>query len=92
MSYWDDERAVTILRNCRAAMIEGRKILVVETVLPEGNAPSLGKFNDLIMLLFLRGLERTEAEWHSLFDCAGLRIARLVPTQSHLHVIECVRK
>lgn len=89
---WDDERAVTILRNCRAAMEEGGKILVVETVLPEGNAPSLGKLNDLIMLVFLRGLERTEAGWHSLVDRAGLRIARLVPTPSHLHVIECVRQ
>jgi hypothetical protein len=89
---WDDERAVTILRNCRAAMREGGKILVVETVLPEGNTPSLGKLNDLIMLLFLRGFERTEAEWHSLCDRAGLRMARLVLTPSHLHVIECVRK
>lgn len=89
---WDDERAVTILRNCRAAMREGGKILVVETVLPEGDAPSLGKLNDLIMLVFLRGLERTEAEWHSLCDRAGLRTARLVPTQSHLDVIECISK
>jgi hypothetical protein len=73
-------------------MKEGGKILIVETVLPEGNAPSLGKLNDLIMLLFLRGLERTEAEWRSLCDRAGLSMARLVPAPSHLHVIECVRK
>jgi hypothetical protein len=44
---WNDEQCITILQNCRQAMNPGGKVLVVEMVLPEGNAPSIGKFLDL---------------------------------------------
>src|SRR5262249_41122245 len=50
---WEDERALTILKNCHQAMTENGRVLVVEMVIPEGNTPSLGKFLDLEMLLFL---------------------------------------
>src|SRR5262249_37432471 len=37
---WDDERCVTILHNCRAAMNESGKLLIVEPVLPAVVKPS----------------------------------------------------
>jgi hypothetical protein len=52
---WNDEQCIAILSNCRKAMATGGKVLVVEMVLPEGNEPSIGKFLDLDMLLFLPG-------------------------------------
>ena len=73
-------------------MTEGGKVLVVEMVIPEGDAPSLGKFLDLEMLLFLRSFERTEAEYRTLFERAGFEITRIVPTPSPYSVIEGVRK
>jgi hypothetical protein len=89
---WDDERAATILRNCHRSMTENGKLLVVEMVLPEGNAPSLGKLLDLEMLvLFLHAHERTEAEYHALFELAGFRLTRIVPTKSAYSIIEGVR-
>jgi hypothetical protein len=68
---WEDERALTILQNCHRAMKENGKLLVVEMVIPEGNAPSLGKFLDLEMLLFLHSYERTEVEYRALFERQG---------------------
>jgi hypothetical protein len=79
---WDDARAVTILTNCRQAMPEQGKLLVVESVIPAGNVPSLGKFADLHMLVRLGGRERTEAEYRTLFAVAGLRLTNILLTPS----------
>lgn len=89
---WDDERAATILKNCHRSMAENGKLLVVEMVIPEGNAPSLGKLLDLEMLvLFLHAHERTEAEYRTLFERAGFRLTRILPTKSAYSVIEGIR-
>ena len=88
---WDDERALTILQNCHRAMTENGKLLVVEMVIPEGNAPSLGKFLDLEMLLFLHSYERTEAEYRALFERARFRLTKIVPTRMPHSVIEAIR-
>jgi hypothetical protein len=88
---WDDEHALTILKNCHQAMTENGKLLVVEMVIPEGNAPSLGKFLDLEMLLLLHSCERTEAEYRALFERAGFRSTRIVPTRMPHSVIEAIR-
>ena len=48
---WDDEKSLTILRNCNAVMSPGNKLLLVESVIPPGNDPFMGKFLDLTMML-----------------------------------------
>lgn len=88
---WDDERSLTILRNCHRAMTENGKLLLVEVVLPPGNEPSFGKIMDIEMMLLPGGTERTEAEYRELFAAAGFRLTRIVPTQSPASVIEGVR-
>ena len=88
----DDERALAILSNYREAMAEGGRLLVVEMVIPEGDAPSPGKFLDLEMLLFMRSFERTEAEYRDLLARAGFELTRVVPTPSPYSVIEGVRR
>jgi hypothetical protein len=89
---WDDEKARTILRNCRKALAgkAGAKILLVEAVISPGNTPELGKFIDLEMMTLPGGRERTEEEFHNLFASAGLRLTRIVPTQSPVCVVEGV--
>ena len=88
---WDDERALVILRNCRRAMTDGARLLLVETVIAEGNAPHFGKLLDLEMLLFTGGRERTEAEYRTLLARAGFRLTRVVPTRSPLSIVEAVK-
>ncbi len=71
---WDDEKALAILRNCRLAMGNSAKILLLEMVIPPGDAPFFGKLLDLNMLVNFGGQERTEAEYHDLLSAAGLRL------------------
>ncbi|MFE3203716.1 methyltransferase [Embleya sp. NPDC059237] len=85
---WDDEQCVRILRNCRRAMASGGRVLVVDAVLPQGNEPHQGKALDLMMMASLVGRERTEADFARLFDAAGLRLVRVVPTPTVLSIVE----
>ena len=89
---WDDEKALTILRNCHAAMPQDGKLLIVESVIPAGNEPFGGKLLDLVMLLIPGGKERTEQEYRALLDQAGFELTRIVPTETELSVIEAHRK
>ena len=59
---WSEEQCLTILGHCRRAIGPNGRLLIVETVLPEGDTPHQGKLQDLVMLVFPGGQERTEAE------------------------------
>lgn len=85
---WDDDKSVTILKNCRKAMGDKGRLLVVEGVVPPGNEPSISKFFDLAMMVLPGGMERTEAEYGQLYEAAGFRLTRIVPTKTWISVIE----
>jgi hypothetical protein len=85
---WPDDKATTILRNCREAVRAGGKLLLVELVLAPGNAADLGKVLDLEMLVIAGGKERTEAEYRRLLAGAGWRLTRVLPTKSPTQVVE----
>jgi hypothetical protein len=85
---WHDERALTILQNCKKAMPAHAKLLVIENVIPPGNEPSFGKWLDLNMLVIPGGKERTEAEYRDLYAKAGFRLTRILPTPAAVSVIE----
>lgn len=85
---WDDERSVAILKNCRRAMTKGGKVLLVEAVIGPGTTTAFSKFMDLNMLVMTGGRERTEAEYRALFDAAGLRLARVIPTHTEMSILE----
>lgn len=87
---WDDQRSRQILANCRRAMRPDSRLLLVEMIIPPGNSPFLGKLLDLNMLVVPGGLERTEQEYRELLASAGLRLVRVVPTESEVSVIECL--
>jgi hypothetical protein len=87
---WDDERCVAILAQCRRAMPDHAKLLVVELVLPEGDEPFLGKWLDLHMLVLLGSRERTASEYDALFRAAGFKLVRVVPTPPGPSVVEAV--
>lgn len=88
---WDDDRAITILRNCGRAMPRGAKLLLVEMVIPPGDAPFFGKLLDLMLLVNLGGRERTSEEYRALLSAAGFRIARIIPTGTPSSIIEAFR-
>ena len=84
---WDDDDAVTILRNVARAMGPAGTLLVIDEVLQPGDDPHFGKFEDIVMLALLTGRVRTEAEFVALFDAAGLRLAEVLPTAAPTSVI-----
>jgi hypothetical protein len=85
---WDDKKCLTILRNCHRAMRPTNKLLVIESVIPPGNEPFVGKFLDLQMLLIPGGKERTENEYRSMFERACFELSRIVPTGTEVSIIE----
>jgi hypothetical protein len=89
---WNDELAAKTLMNCRDAMAENGKILVIEPVVPGGNEPSVSKLLDITMLVMQHGGRvRTEGEHRALFETAGLELTRVIPTPSPLRLVEGVR-
>jgi hypothetical protein len=68
------------------------RVLVIECMVPDGPDVSFSKLLDLNMLVMNGGRERTETEFRELFDSAGLRMTRVVPTLSPLSVLEAARK
>jgi hypothetical protein len=85
---WDDEKSLAILRNCRHAMSTKAKLLLVEMVIPQGDASFFGKLLDLNMLVNLGGRERTEEEYRNLLSAAGFQLSQLVQTRTPSSLIE----
>jgi hypothetical protein len=77
---WPDPQAVQILRNCRAAIRESGRLLVVERALTADRGEALSVLHaDMGMLVHVGGLERTDAEYRALFADAGFRLTDIVP-------------
>lgn len=77
---WNEEQALAILRNCRAAMTGTAKVLVVERQIDPDHRKALRVLHiDLEMLVNVAGIERTDDEYRSLFDSAGFKLTRMIP-------------
>jgi hypothetical protein len=79
-----DEKAVAMLRHCRASVPAAGRLLVMEFVLPDivpGPVPELvARFmSDLNMMAVTGGRERSEREWRILLEEAGFSLARNIP-------------
>jgi hypothetical protein len=91
---WNDDRATAILKSCRRAMGAEAKLLIVEGVYPpridQSDESRGAAANDVNMLVCTGGRQRSEAEFRSLYEAAGFRLTRIVPTQTPVKVIEGV--
>lgn len=85
---WDDEQAVAVLRNCRRAMPEQGRLLLVEVIMPSDNTPSPTKVMDIGMMVLMHGKERTEAEYRDLCQAAGFALTQVIPTDSVYSILE----
>jgi hypothetical protein len=86
---WDDARSIAILRNCRRAMRESGKVLIVERMIfsdPKQSIPTL--LSDLNMLVLTGGQERTDEEYARLLAGADLRLMRVLPVAYPYGVFE----
>ena len=85
---WDDNRAGTILRRCRAAMHPTARLLIAEFVLPDDDRPSPAIRLDMLMLVYAGGRERTQAEYAELLGSAGLCLERIITTGAAIGLLE----
>ena len=89
---WNDDRAAEILRNCRRAMGAEAKLLILEGVYPpridQSDESRGAAANDVNMLVCTGGRQRSEAEFRHLYEAAGFRLTRILPTQTPVKVIE----
>jgi hypothetical protein len=70
------------------------KLLIIDTIMPEGNEPFIGKFTDILMLaLTHKGRIRTKAEFRKLLGSCGFEIANIIRSHdpaNFLSIIEAV--
>jgi len=90
---WDDARATAILAAIRRTAGTA-PVLIVEGVYPphvaQDDASLRAASNDVNMLVCTGGRQRSEAEFRALYEAAGYALARIIPTQAGVAVIEGV--
>lgn len=87
---WEEDLCLTILKNCRQAMTENARLLIVEMVIPAGSDFHPGKMLDLQMLAFTGGRERSAQEYAQMLVRAGFRMARVIPTATAVSIVEAI--
>jgi len=89
---WDDQQARTILRNCRNAMKDGTRVVIVERLMPERAADDPAAIMlDLHMMTITGGRARTLAEFTALLSDSGFGHEQASRTTSGLAVITARR-
>ncbi|MFD7662802.1 methyltransferase [Streptomyces sp. NPDC059788] len=85
---WPDADCLRILATVRRAMAPGTRLLVIDAVLPADGTPDPAVALDIVMLMMLRGRERTAAEFEGLLTRSGFRLRGIVPTPSLTSIVE----
>ena len=84
---WDDDHARQILSRVRASASPGARVLLIENLIPETNAPSWPLTLDLWMLT-ISGKQRTLEEYAALLAGSGFRFTKVVATSSGVSIVE----
>lgn len=87
---WDEENCVRIPANCRRAMPQRARLLIVAAVVRRGDEPDPAKILDLAMLVFPGGQERSEDEYRVLLEKSGFRLTRVIPARPSGCIIEAI--
>jgi predicted O-methyltransferase YrrM/AraC-like DNA-binding protein len=91
LQQWDDADSPTILRNCRSAMQDAARLLVIERLIPErALADPAAIMVDLHMMTITGGRVRSREQFEALLSQAGFTLAKVMPTRSGLTIIDAV--
>ena len=84
---WPDEKCEIILNRCRQAMRPSSRLLIIDRLIGSPtDLPSV--FYDLHMQVIQGGRERTEQEFSSLLQKAGMKLNRIISTRSPMKIVE----
>ncbi len=70
---WDDETCIRILKNCRAALREGGRVVTIDYLVGDLGVSGAPTLMDMNMLVVTGGRERNVDGFDELFAAAGLR-------------------
>ncbi len=87
---WEDAEVFKILRNCRAAMEPGQRLLVPDFLVMPDAFSTLVPFMDMAGLMIYCGRERSPERLAEMFTDTGLRMGRMVPLPGVQAVFEAV--
>jgi SAM-dependent methyltransferase len=80
---WNDERSSVILANCRRALPDGGRLILIERLMPDRPSASTEHrshaLSDLNMLRGPGGCERTSSEYSELLRKSGLKLKLITP-------------
>jgi len=85
---WTDEQCAQILGHTRRVIPADGKLLIADCVVTAGNEPCHSKNQDMVMLIFPGGQERTEAQFRSLLKASGFELNSITPTLTAICVVE----
>ncbi|XBI13937.1 hypothetical protein VPH35_140596 [Triticum aestivum] len=94
LHHWSDDDCVKILTQCKNAIPsreEGGKVIVIDIVVEPSLGPAMFEAQtlmDILMLVFTRGREHSENDWHELFMKAGFSDYKIVKKLGARGVIE----
>lgn len=92
---WNDADCIKILQNCSSAMQPGAKVLIMDAVIPSAPANDYhgGKYTDVIMLAATKGRERSEADFRSIVEAAGLQFNTIIDAGlDEVSIVEAEKK
>jgi len=84
---WDDAHARQILSRVRASASPGARVLLIEALIPDGDAPSFPRTLDLWMLM-ISGKQRSLDEYAALLGATGFTFTRAIDTQAGVTIVE----
>lgn len=87
---WDDEKSCVILGNCRQALSATARLLIIESVMREGEGNRYAHLIDLGLLVATAGRERSQTEYESLCSRSGLQVRRVLHNRSPFAILEVV--
>lgn len=71
---WNDENAIKILKRLAEAVAEDSVVVLDEIVVPPKGASEKQVLYDVVMMATVGSGERSEEQWRSLLEAAGLRL------------------
>lgn len=77
---WNDEEALKILTNCRNAMPDGAKLLIIDDIIANDGSTKRAIIEDVKMALLTGGEERTLADFQALLNKSGFCMNKFIPT------------
>lgn len=90
---WSDEVSIEILSNCRKAMNQNGRVLIVDSIIKPGNAFHMSKLIDLqIMATCHGGKERTKKQFQHILEKSGLTLVKIHETAAVFSIIEARKK